>query len=167
VPTTAEALRAAVLAPPPEPTVAAVTAHPLAAWVETTFGLAIGGDGHLERRKPLVFEDGLKQLIDKTGLPEQQCSAALKAVLDAGNAAEQRPGEPVFAFRLHQFLSSGGSVYVTLEPPHVRSFSSEGPFYAPREIGKPENRVMYPLAFCRECGQEHYLLLARSWKGRP
>src|SRR5262249_42448153 len=36
VPTTAEALRTAVLAPPPEPTVAAVTAHPVAAWVETT-----------------------------------------------------------------------------------------------------------------------------------
>ena len=80
-----------------------------------------------------------------------------RVVLDAGNAAEQRPGEPVFAFRLHQFLSSGGSVYATLEAPNVRSFSSEGPFYAPREAGKADNRVMYPLAFCRECGQEHYL----------
>jgi superfamily II DNA/RNA helicase len=157
VPTTAETLRAAVRLPGLEPTVAAVTAHPLAAWVETTFGLAIGRDGRLERRKPLAFEDGLKQLVEKTGLPEQQCNAALRAVLDAGNAAEQRPGEPVFAFRLHQFLSSGGSVYATLEVPDVRSFSSEGPFYAPREAGKPENRVMYPLAFCRECGQEHYL----------
>ena len=63
----------------------------------------------------------------------------------------------MFAFRLHEFLSSGGSVYATLEAPNVRSFSSEGPFYAPREAGKADNRVMYPLAFCRECGQEHYL----------
>jgi hypothetical protein len=117
VPTTADALRTAVLAPPPEPAVAAVTAHPLAGWVETTFGLAIGGDGRLERRKPLAFKDGLKRLIEKTGVPEQQCSLALRAILDAGNAAEQRPGEPVFAFRLHQFLSSGGSVYATLEAP--------------------------------------------------
>jgi hypothetical protein len=157
LPTTAETLRAAVLAPPPESTVAGVTAHPLAAWVETSFGLIMGADGRLERRKPLAFADGLKQLAEKTGLPEQQCSAALRAVLDAGNAAEQRPGEPVFAFRLHQFLSSGGSVYATLETPDVRSFSSEGPFYAPKEAGRPEKRVMYPLAFCRECGQEHYL----------
>src|SRR5262245_44254670 len=65
-----------------------------------------------------------------------KCNAALRAVLDAGNAAQQRPGEPVFAFRLHQFLSSGGSVYTTLEPPDMRTFSSEGPFYAPREAGK-------------------------------
>jgi ATP-dependent helicase YprA (DUF1998 family) len=157
VPTTAEKLRAAVQASPPEPTVPAVTAHPLAAWVETSFGVSIGTDGRLERRKPLAFTDGLKELVEKTGLPAQQCDTALRAVLDAGNAAEQRPGEPVFAFRLHQFLSSGGSVYATLEAPDARSFSSEGPFYAPKEPGRAEKRVMYPLAFCRECGQEHYL----------
>ena len=157
VPTTDEALRAAVQAAPPAPTLATVAAHPLAAWAETTFGLAIGNDGRLERRKPLAFKDGLKELVDVTGVDEQRCSTALKAVLDAGNAAEQRPGEPVFAFRLHQFLSSGGSVYATLETPGARSFSSEGPYYAPKEAGKAENRVMYPLAFCRDCGQEHYL----------
>jgi len=157
VATTVEALRAAVLAPAPESTTAAVTAHPLAAWVETTFGLVIDADGRLERRKPLAYADGLKQLVERTALPDQQCNVALRAILDAGNAAEQRPGEPVFAFRLHQFLSSGGSVYATLEPPDVRSFSSEGPFYAPKEAGRAEKRVMYPLAFCRECGQEHYL----------
>lgn len=156
VPGTAQALLAAVLAPPPQPTMAAVTAHPLAAWVETTFGLAIK-DGRLVRRKPLAFAEGLKQLVEITGLAEDQCRNALKAVLDAGNAAEQRPSEPVFAFRLHQFLSSGGSVYATLEALDARSFSSEGPYYAPKEAGKSENRVMYPLAFCRECGQELYL----------
>jgi ATP-dependent helicase YprA (DUF1998 family) len=164
VPTTAEALCAAVLAPSLEPKVASVTSHPLAAWVETTFGLAIGIDGRLERRKPLAFADGLKQLIENTGLPEEQCNTALRAVLDSGNTAEQRPGEPVFAFRLHQFLSSGGSVYATLEAPDIRSFSSEGPFYAPKEAGRAENRVMYPLAFCRECGQEHYLCSLASGK---
>ena len=63
----------------------------------------------------------------------------------------------MFAFRLHQFLSSGGSVYATLEAPDARSLSFEGPYFPPKEAGKAENRVMYPLAFCRECGQEHYL----------
>jgi superfamily II DNA/RNA helicase len=157
VPTTIEALRTALRASPPAPTVASVTSHPIGAWVETTFGLAMGSDGRLERRKPMAFEDGVAHLVEKTGLPEPQCNAALRAVLDAGNAAEQRPSEPVFAFRLHQFLSSGGSVYATLEAPDARSFSSEGPYYAPKEAGRAENRVMYPLAFCRECGQEHYL----------
>src|SRR5215471_998700 len=65
VPTTSAALQTAVHAPPPAPTIAAVAAHPLSAWVETTFGLAIAKDDRLERRKPLAFKDGLKQLVDK------------------------------------------------------------------------------------------------------
>jgi hypothetical protein len=61
-------------------------------------------------------------------------------VMARGWSAEQRPGEPVFAFRLHQFLSSGGSVYATLEALEARSFSSEGPYYAPKETGKARVR---------------------------
>ena len=156
-PATREALRAAIEAPTPAATVDAVARHPLAAWVETTFGLDVDGDGILVRRKPIAFEDGLKRLVELSGLPTETCRASLKAILDAGNAAEQRPGEPVFAFRLHQFLASGGSVYTTLEAPDRRSFSTEGQFYAPEEEDGAEQRVMYPLAFCRECGQEHYL----------
>jgi ATP-dependent helicase YprA (DUF1998 family) len=156
-PITPEALRAAVEAPPPAATVESVAHHPLAAWLETIFGLTIDGDGNLVRRRPIAFEDGLKQLVEASGLPRETCRASLKAILDAGNAAEQRPGEPIFAFRLHQFLASGGSVYTTLEAPDRRSFSTEGQFYAPKKDGESEQRVMYPLAFCRECGQEHYL----------
>ncbi len=156
-PTSAAELRAAVEALPPAATVEAVTRHPLAAWVEITFGLGEDADGRLIRRKPLAFEEGLAELVRATGLPADRCRERLKAVLEAGNRAERRPGEPVFAFRLHQFLSSGGSVYTTLETPETRSFSTDGPFFAPKEDGKPDNRVMFPLAFCRECGQEHYL----------
>jgi Lhr-like helicase len=123
-PATREAMRAAIEAPTPAATVDAVAHHPLAAWVETTFGLDVDGDGILVRRKPIAFEDGLKRLVELSGLPTDTCRASLKAILDAGNAAEQRPGEPVFAFRLHQFLASGGSVYTTLEAPDRRSFSS-------------------------------------------
>ena len=156
-PATSEALRAAIEAQPPAATVGAVAHHPLAAWVETTFGIDVDGDGVLVRRKPIAFEDGLKRLVELSDLPTETCRTALKAILDAGNAAEQRPGEPVFAFRLHQFLASGGSVYTTLEGPDRRPFSIEGQFYAPDEKDGVAPRVMYPLAFCRECGQEHYL----------
>jgi ATP-dependent helicase YprA (DUF1998 family) len=164
-PETLEAMQAAVLAPPPGLTVAAIANHPLASWMERTFGLAVE-DGRLVRRRPVAFEDGLNELVGETGLSKDQCRAALKAMLDVGNAVEHRPGEPVFAFRLHQFLGSGGGVYATLEEAAKRSFSTEGPFYAPPETGRAESRVMYPLAFCRECGQEHYLCsLAQGKEG--
>ncbi len=154
-PATAEALRAAVQSPPPEPTLASVVAHPLAAWVEGTFGLDVE-DGRLIRRTPLSFKEGLDRLVAETGLPEELCRERLKATLAAGNAACTPTGEPVFAFRLHQFLSSGGSVFATIEPPERRFLTMEGQYLAPKEDGG--QRLLFPLAFCRECGQEYYMV---------
>ena len=147
------ALAAAVRADPPEPTGEAVTSHPLAAWVEATFGLA-AEEGRLVRRTPLAFEEGVERLVKATGLDPELCRERLRAVLEAGNAAVMPSGEPVFAFRLHQFLASGGSVYATLETPGARALSTEGRVSAP-DAGEGEPKVLYPLAFCRECGQEN------------
>lgn len=154
-----EELRAAVGMPPPAANVEAVTHHPLAAWVETAFGLDVTPeDGRLVRREPATFAEVAARLADETGLTIDACQASLRAVLDAGNSAlypKTRDGEPdrrVFAFRLHQFLSSGSSVYATLEPPNERILTMEGQYKA------DEERVLFPLAFCRECGQDYYLV---------
>ena len=72
----------------------------------------------------------------------------LRAALEAGNEAEADEGHPIFAFRLHQWLSSGNSIYATLEPPDIRECRMEGQYRADDE------RVLFPLAFWRECGQE-------------
>ncbi|MGQ9687401.1 MAG: hypothetical protein ACUVXF_01230 [Desulfobaccales bacterium] len=157
-PKTQEELRAAVLSPPPEPTMAAVSRHPLAAWVEETFGLEVE-DGRLVRRSPISFREGLQKLVQETGLEEGLCEERLKSVLEAGNAARLPSGEPVFAFRLHQFLSSGSSVFTTLEPPDRRFLTTEGHYLVPEAEGRESGeRVLFPLAFCRECGQEYYLV---------
>ncbi len=156
-PQTPDALRAAVLSPPPEPTLAAVTAHPLAAWVEETFGLEVE-EGRLARRSPISFQAGLQRLVQETGLEENLCAERLKNVLAAGNAARLPSGEPLFAFRLHQFLSSGSSVFTTLEPQDSRFLTTEGHYRVPATGGESEERVLFPLAFCRECGQEYYLV---------
>jgi ATP-dependent helicase YprA (DUF1998 family) len=139
VPEGREALVAAVRAEPPPPEREAVKSHPLAAWVEATFGLAVQDEG-LVRRAPLAFEEGLKRLVEATGLDPERCRARLRAVLEAGNAATLASGEPVFAFRLHQFLASGGSVYATLEPPRSRALSTEGQVYAPNP-GEGESKL--------------------------
>jgi superfamily II DNA/RNA helicase/very-short-patch-repair endonuclease len=155
VPTTGEMLCAAVEMPSPSADRAAVVAHPLAAWAEETFGLT-SEDGRLVRRPPISFADGVGALADATLLPFQQCEAALKAVLKGGNEAQLPSGEPVFAFRLHQFLASGGSVHATIESPDRRLLSMQGQVYAEAD-GDDTRRVLFPLAFCRECGQEYYL----------
>lgn len=151
VPATDDELRAAVEIEPPPPEVDAVVNHPLAAWAEETFGLATE-DERLVRREPETFAGAVRRLADDTGLDASLCQDRLRAVLDAGNEARLAPDQPVFAFRLHQFLSSGSSVYATLESLDTRELTMEGQYKA------DEERVLFPLAFCRECGQDYYLV---------
>ncbi|MGI8826222.1 MAG: DEAD/DEAH box helicase [Chloroflexota bacterium] len=148
-PDNAEALRAAVEVASPEP--GEMTHHPLAAWLEETFGLA-ERDGRLQRRTPVTFAAGVAQLQNETGIAADTCAAGLKAVLDAGNATKTEAGEPLLAFRLHQWLAWGRSVFATLQHAPDRLLTAEGQYKAPGG----ENRLLYPLAFCRECGQEYY-----------
>ncbi len=62
-------------------------------------------------------------------------------------------GTPVFAFKLHQFISQGRAVYATYEPRNQRYLTLDGQYYAPGTNGA---RLLFPLAFCRVCGQEYY-----------
>lgn len=161
------ALRAAVEAEPPAATVEAVRAHPLVAWAEETFGLK-EEDGRLARQDPITFAAGVEALATATDLPRELCAARLLATLAAGNEARTVSGDPVFAFRLHQFLASGSSVYATIEPPGERELTTDGQQFAPPRAGDAEtNRLLFPIAFCRECGQEHYLVTQQETQNGP
>ena len=111
-------------------------------------------DGRLVRRAPETFDRAVSRLAQESGLPEELCRERLREVLEAGNDDRARlpSGKPLFAFRLHQFLSSGDSVRATLEPADERFLTMEGKYLL------DEERVLFPLAFCRECGQEYYLV---------
>ena len=153
-----KALRDAVQAPKPEPTADAVANHPLAAWAEGTFGIAKGEEG-LIRHAPITFSEAVKRLAEESGCTSAECEDSLHGVLEAGNAAVIKRGsreEPVFAFRLHQWLASGGSIYSTLSPADQREFRME------RGHKDEQGRVLFPLAFCRECGQDYYLVNRRN-----
>ncbi len=153
-PESAAELQAAVAAAPPAPNAESVRNHPLAAWAEARFGISIDQhDGRLIRRKPTTFSEAVALLAEQSGRPAAACEQSLRAVLDAGNAAESGRGEePLFAFRLHQWLASGASIYSTLTPAAERDFRTE------RGHKDQNDRVLFPLAFCRECGQDYYLV---------
>ena len=141
----------AVDADPPHRDVDSVCGHPLAAWAEDFFGVA-EEDDRLVRRPPKTFDEAVRVLANESGLPRERCAEKLREVLRAGNEAGLNEGQQVFAFRLHQWLSSGSSVYATLEAPDAREFRMQGQYKA------DEERVLFPLAFCRECGQDYYLV---------
>jgi hypothetical protein len=67
----------------------------------------------------------------------------------AGAQIRYADGTPVFAFKLHQFISQGHAVYATSEARDRRYLTLDGQYYAPGTDGA---RPLFPLAFCRVCG---------------
>ncbi len=132
---------------------------PLSIWIETTFGLAVEeGSERLKRAEPISItgEDGAaRRLAQLTGVDQQLCTQAIQTGLLAGyDAVDPETDFPVFAFRLHQFISRGDTVYASLEGTDQRHITLNGQKFVP---GDREKRLL-PICFCRECGQEYYIV---------
>jgi ATP-dependent helicase YprA (DUF1998 family) len=131
---------------------------PLSIWIESTFGVITEPEsGRLIRAQPrsITGEEGAaKDLSLLTGISEVRCIRAIKECLLAGYKAEPDPETrfPVFAFRLHQFLSRGEAVYASLEREDQRYITVHGQQFVPGD----RSRILLPLVFCQECGQEYY-----------
>ncbi len=154
---TREQLRAVLHAPLPATlSSAAFRQHPLAAWVEDTFSLAVDPHtGQLVRAKPKSLREGATLLAAQTDESVQVCEAAIHHFFQLGTSHEDGSTAP-FAFKLHQFISQGGAVYATADLPEQRVLTLEGQ----RAIGGAgSTRLLFPQVFCRECGQ-HYALCA-------
>ncbi|MBN8595971.1 MAG: DEAD/DEAH box helicase [Anaerolineae bacterium] len=128
-------------------------AHPLSAWIESTFGLQEKED-RLVRQIPQSLKQAAQELSNQTGVSEASCEQVIKQWLLAGYHCEPNPdtGFAPFAFRLHQFISPGDTVYSTLEAEDARHITLNGQRFVPGE----RDKVLFPLCFCRECGQEYY-----------
>lgn len=143
-----EELRAALARPLPgedEQSLDTFQDHPLAAWMELAFGLKDEA-GHLVRRTPISLSAGAQQLSELTQTPLELCQDTLRRMFLWGSKTKG------LAFRLHQFISQGGSVYTTAEPAKSRELTLEG------QYATTEDRLLYPLVFCRECGQDYYMV---------
>lgn len=132
--------------------------HPLSAWIESVFGLK-ERDGKLVRQQPrsITGNNGAGHELSRlTGIDERTCADVIQRWLLASYECDPNPitGQPPFAFRLHQFISPGDTVYTTIEPEDQRYITLNGQRFVP---GEPQRqRLLFPLCFCRECGQEYY-----------
>ncbi|QEX18090.1 DEAD/DEAH box helicase [Hypericibacter terrae] len=130
---------------------------PLAIWVETRLGLR---DLHRKplRAHPMPLSDAAARLQKDSGALAKDCEAALKNALLAFSLTERDRGvpsgaeEPLFAFKLHQFISGAGRLYSTLDPSGSRTVTFDGQVFDP---DNPEKRL-FSVHFCRRCGQEHH-----------
>ena len=125
--------------------------HPVSGWIELTLGLALE-EGRWVRAKPQTLEDAAKRLSDDSGVEKQQCERYLRQFLLVAYQCRDINNRPLFAFRLHQFISGANTLYATLELEGRRRFDLSGQKYLPGDRSK----VFYGLHFCRQCGQEYY-----------
>lgn len=135
------------------------TSDPLSSWIESCFGLAEEqGTGRLVRARPRsIAGDGgaASALAELTGVDAARCAVVVREALLGGYRCEPNPvtGFPAFAFRLHQFISRGDTVYASLESERERTLTARPQQFVPNS---DRQKVFLPLVFCRECGQEYY-----------
>lgn len=137
---------------------------PLSVWIEHELGLKREhGTGRLIRAVPVSVSGeagAAAKLAKATQLSIEACSDALQRQLLASYTCSRNPetGFPPFAFRLHQFISKGDTAYGSIEPEDRRFVTVHGQQFVPGD----RDRILLPLMFCRECGQEYYSVLANN-----
>ena len=137
---------------------------PLSIWIEHRLGLQTEeGTSRLIRATPrnISGQGGAADMLaEETGVPRDPCAQVLQDQLLGSYSGDKNPetGFPPFAFRLHQFISKGDAVYASLESGEDRFITVNGQQYVPGD----RNRILLPLVFCRECGQEYYCVRATN-----
>ncbi|NGO39052.1 DEAD/DEAH box helicase [Limisphaera ngatamarikiensis] len=155
-----EELRRAMAAPLPGD-LAGLRTHPLMRWLEHELGLERGADGSLQRRAPRPLSELARQLSGIVGVDRGECEGRLRELLVLGSRAGVEGGERPVAFKLHQFLTQGRTLYATLEGREERRFSLEG------QLQAGEGRLFFPVKFCRQCGQDYYHVIESDGRYLP
>lgn len=134
--------------------------NPLANWLESNIALKYNGE-HLERNKPMTFGEILNELVNYSGLDKKKCETELLHLLlliSNVNTKKENKRESYLPFKLHQFISQTGTVYVTLDQDKERYITLEPGHY--KSDGK-EKRLLYPVVFSRNSGHE-YICIAKN-----
>ncbi|MGH3625854.1 MAG: DEAD/DEAH box helicase, partial [Acidimicrobiales bacterium] len=133
------------------------TADPLARWIESIIGLA-QKDGRLVRADPRTLggSEGIAAELAKTTSQslELATNGLRTALIGGSQVLEPVTKRPVFAFKLHQFVSRGSSAFATIEDEASRFITLNEQVYAPGDRSKK----LFPLAFCRDGGQDYYVV---------
>ena len=142
------ALKAAVLTEVMPVGATAFTDDPLACWIEMNIGL--DGGETLKRRTPRTLTNAADDLAATSGLGAVQCRQALANRFVAMSECRDERDQAFMAFKLHRFLSGAGNAHSTIAPAGNRRVS-----LAAEKFDREETEArLYPVFFCRECGQE-------------
>lgn len=128
---------------------------PLAIWIENTFGISLI-EGRYIRATPCSIrgpEGAAIKLAQLTEFPEDLCAKTLEKAFELGARLKKPKTDfTLFAFKLHQFISPGDNIYSSLESESERALTINQQRFVPGS----RDKQLFPLVFCRMCGQEYY-----------
>ncbi|HKJ80772.1 MAG TPA: DEAD/DEAH box helicase, partial [Ignavibacteriaceae bacterium] len=126
----------------------------LAQWLEKNIAIE-EKEGQIVRRKPTNIQSISKTLSDATGIAENICTDKIRTLLKWANTINKDQGKSdtsVLPFKIHQFISQTGSVYVTLDSIDDRLITLDPSAYI---IDKDKNKKpLFPVVFSRNSGYE-------------
>jgi superfamily II DNA or RNA helicase len=126
--------------------------NPLAVWLENRVVLERKGDW-IRRGKPLSLKTIGQLLAQDSQQSVAKCEQQLVELLNWSESLSAAKKErSIFPFKLHQFISQTGSVYVSLDTPDKRVITLEPGYYI--NAGGDAQKPIFPVVFSRMSGHE-------------
>lgn len=137
----------------------------LAIWLENRIALKRQPDGLVERNRPQMLSSIAKQLSDDAKESIESCQDALLSLLKWSEVlnlkgSKQKPRKSYLPFKIHQFISQTGNVFVTLESRDSREITLETGRYIKKD-GK--DRPIFPVMFSRYSGYD-YICVTKNFE---
>ncbi len=124
---------------------------PLAIWVEQNLSLSLV-DGKFERATPKKLSAIYEKLAQDGGCDKAKAKEKLNELLLASSKTAEGD-EALFAFKLHQFVSSPSYLLTTLEGEGQRKITVDEQMNIMNQSGLKV--PLFRTYFCRDCGKEY------------
>ncbi|PKP47256.1 MAG: DEAD/DEAH box helicase [Bacteroidetes bacterium HGW-Bacteroidetes-11] len=126
----------------------------LAIWLENSIALFKDKTDRLRRAKPMTLKAIVERLSEDAGEPDSdKCKNAmirLFAWAETLNIRHLSEKKSFLPFKIHQFVSQTGNVYVTLDTRENRKITLEDGLYL--KEGSSEEKTIFPVLFSRYTG---------------
>jgi len=132
--------------------------NPIAVWLERT--IAVKTEGEYKRRnEPKSLKAIAMDLSTATGFSETECEQKVIEILVWAESlniqsAREKKKDTVLPFKLHQFISQTGYVYISLEDSETRHITLEPNPFVKLTVNEPEVPV-FQTVFSRVSGVEY------------
>ncbi len=144
--------------------------NPLAIWLENKIALR-NDRGELERGQPQTRKEIIDLLVEDSSETRNNCEIEFENLLSACenlsiNAKKNNRRESFLPFKIHQFISQTGTVYVTLAEKGKREIKLQ-PGYSIKDKNSNDDILIYPVLFSRVSGKEFICVRKDSGKLIP